>query len=574
MAAPAPAVGAAFARVDPESLCLACLAIGDQSAGCPACGYDPRRVPVSPLHLPPRTILHGQYLLGRTLGQGGFGITYLGWDLNLDVPVAIKEFLPTDFASRASGYVHVTPYGVEGQVNFESGLDAFEGEARTLARCVGLEGVVDVLTYFRENGTGYIVMPYIHGQTFREYLKGRAAPLTFDEALAVMRPVFIALIEVHRIGLVHRDVSPDNIYVGAAGRVCLLDFGAARHAVRERSKSLSVQFKAGYTPEEQYQRHGKQGPWTDVYAAAATLYRAITGAVPPPSLDRRMHDSIQPPTALGASIPRDAEKALMRGLALDAGERFRSMTDFLSALAPGAEAPPPSRRHDQHAVPGGAARGGASGGRAATPQFGDMASSFARAVMAAGAWCGSAIADIGRIVRLGLDGMLRRVGGSGSGGLWGGGVAGGAGAGASSSVARERHIREQLATLWPVTLVELLLRDPHLPAGPDHGPYDVYARDETRAIAFTAVLQNNFAGIRPLRGELAVAFVRPGADISTVPPVLPSLTIDPGEFVDRVAVEGRWSPDDERECFPPGAWRLELWWDGRKIGERGFVISV
>jgi hypothetical protein len=563
MAAPA----VAFARVDPETLCLACLAIGDQSAGCPSCGFDPRRAALSPLHLPPRTILHGHYLLGRTLGQGGFGITYLGWDLNLDVPVAIKEFLPTDFASRASGYVHVTPYGADGQLNFESGLDAFESEARTLARCVHLDGVVDVWTYFRENGTGYIVMPYIQGQTFREYLKARATPLAFDEALAVMRPVLIALMEVHRIGLVHRDVSPDNIYVGAAGRVCLLDFGAARHAVRERSRSLSVQFKAGYTPEEQYQRHGKQGPWTDVYAAAATIYRAITGAVPPPSLDRRMHDGIQPPSALGASVPRDAEKALMRGLALDADQRYRTMADFLSALAPGADAPPASGVG--HAAFGGPGDRGGTARRdraAAAPGAGDMMSSFARAVFAAGAWCGSAIADVGRVVRYGLDGVLRRAGvGSGRGP---------GGAAASSGGARERHIREQLAALWPVTLVELLLRDPHLPAGPDHGPYDVYARDETRAVAFTAVLQNNFAGIHALRGALAVAFVPPGGEIAPAPPLSPSLTLDPGDFVDRVALDGRWPPGGEERSFLPGLWRLELWWDGRKIGERGFMISV
>jgi hypothetical protein len=282
-----------------------------------------------------------------------------------------------------------------------------------------------------------------------------------------------------------------------------------------------------------------------------------------------MHDGLQPPSALGASIPRDAEKALMRGLALDADQRYRTMADFLSALAPGAEAPPASNRAGagQAAAFGNAARGGQT---AAAPRFGDMASSFARAVFAAGAWCGSAIADVGRVVRFGLDGVLRSVGGSGARGSAGG-------ADASSSVARERHIREQLAALWPVTLVELLLRDPHLPAGPDHGPYDVYARDDTRDIAFTAVLQNNFAGIRPLRGELAVAFVRPGGEIAAAP-LSPSLTLDPGEFADRVAIDGRWVPGDEPESFPqsflPGLWRLELWWDGRKIGERGFVISV
>src|SRR5262245_17801530 len=274
-----------FARVDPDTLCLSCLQIGDQCTACQACGFDERVPPASPLHLPPRSILHGQYLLGRVLGQGGFGITYLGWDLNLDQAVALKEYLPTDFASRSAGHTIVTPYGDDGVVNFEYGLEAFEAEARTLARCYTLPGVVDVLNYFRENGTGYIVMHYLRGKTLRDHLRERGSPLPFDEAAAIMQPLLVALQEVHRLNLVHRHISPDNVYMGETGRVCLLDFGAARNAVRDRSKSLSVQFKVGYTPEEQYRREGRQGPWTDIYAAAATMYRVMTGVPPPPALD-------------------------------------------------------------------------------------------------------------------------------------------------------------------------------------------------------------------------------------------------------------------------------------------------
>ena len=188
--------------------------------------------------------------------------------------------------------------------------------------------MVDVLNYFRENGTGYIVMPYLRGRTLRESPARARRPLPFEEAAAIVRPVLDALQEVHRLGLVHRDISPDNIYICDSGRVCLLDFGAARNAVRDRSKSLSVQFKVGYTPEEQYRRHGEQGPWTDVYAAAATFYRAITGVTPPPSLDRLTHDQLRPPGALGVAMPRDAERALMRALAVQAGRRYRTIAEF------------------------------------------------------------------------------------------------------------------------------------------------------------------------------------------------------------------------------------------------------
>jgi serine/threonine protein kinase len=506
-----------FARVDPESLCLACLQIGDQRTGCPACGFDDRVPPASPLHLTPRSILHGQYLLGRVLGQGGFGITYLGWDLNLDQAVALKEYLPTDFASRSIGHTAVTPYGDDGVVNFEYGLEAFEAEARTLAQCYNLPGVVDVLNYFRENGTGYIVMHYLRGRTLREHLRERGLPLPFDEAVAIMQPLLIALQEVHRLGLVHRDISPDNVYLCDFGRVCLLDFGAARNAVRDRSKSLSVQFKGGYTPEEQYRRQGQQGPWTDIYAAAATMYRALTGQAPPPALDRLQQDQLQPPSRLGVTMPRDAEQALLRALAVHADQRYRSAEAFLADLAPGAAVP---------------------------RQLPIVTTSTGSGVLQS---IGGMIVDVVRLARTKLDAALQR---------------GGGGAGAT----RERAIREQLATLWPVTLVEVTLKDPHLPADPEHGPLDVYARDETREVRFEAVLQSNFAGIRTLRGALQATFVAPHAIAHT-------MEIAVAELIDRRVVSGAWSPPHPDD-LQPGTWRVEFGWDGRKIGERGFIVSV
>lgn len=548
---------AAVHRVDPDTLCLSCLQIGDQSAGCPSCGFDTRASAASPLHLPPRTILHGQYLLGRVLGQGGFGITYLGWDLHLDMAVALKEFLPTEFASRASGQLSVTPYGDDGRENFSVALDAFEAEARTLARCYDLPGVVDVLNYFTENATGYIVMPYLKGRTMRDHLRARTTPLPFDETLTIMRPVLGALREVHRLGFVHRDISPDNIYICESGRVCLLDFGAARNAVRHRSKSLSVQFKVGYTPEEQYRRHGVQGPWTDVYAAAATCYRAMTGVTPQPSLDRLLKDQLRPPGALGATLPRASERALMRALAVRADDRYPTVDEFLQDLAP---ADRRAASDDDQAYREGGLR---SRERLTT-------SSAGGAFVATGRWIASTSADVARLVRLWLDAALGRARLAG---------------GSAGSAQHERAIREQLAALWPLTLVRASLRDPHLPAGDDHGPLDVYAREDTRDVAFDIVVQNNYAGIRSLSGTLGVVFVDPrgvprGADASpsaspmgssAVPPITADIAVE--NLVDRDTFSGRWGPPAGRE-FEPGTWRIELWWDGRKIGERGFVISA
>jgi serine/threonine protein kinase len=543
----APAV---FHRVDPDTLCLSCLQIGDQSRGCPSCGFDERAAPPSPLHLPPRTILHGQYLLGRVLGQGGFGITYLAWDLNLDTPVALKEFLPTEFASRASGQLGVRPYGEDGVTNFGAGLDAFEAEARTLARCYGLSGVVDVLNYFRENGTGYIVMHYLQGRTFREHLRAREAPLAYEETVTIMRPVLAALREVHRLGLVHRDVSPDNIYICDSGRVCLLDFGAARNAVRDHSKSLSVQFKAGYTPEEQYRRHGAQGPWTDLYAAAATIYRALTGVTPPPALDRLKQDQLRPPGSLGAALPRAAERALMRALAVRADQRPRGVMEFLEQFAPpDAVAGLPAPGSSPHVPQAPHASHGPHASRGS-----DVLGAFGLVM----GWLATAAIDLARIVRAWLDAALK-----------------GAVVRDREQAARERAIREQLAALWPMTLVSASLRDPELPAGPAHGPLDVYGRERTRGVGFDVVLQNNYAGIRPLRGMLGAVYIDPGgvaqreaAGGSGFTLELPVL-----DLVDRASISGTWGPQDSRG-FQPGVWRIELWWDARKIGERTFVIGA
>jgi serine/threonine protein kinase len=522
-----------FHRIDPDTLCLACLHIGEPSTPCGACGYDERAASVSPLHLPPRTILNGHYLLGRALGQGGFGVTYLAWDLNLEMPVAIKEFLPTDFASRASAQLSVTPYGADGAVNFAMGLEAFEGEARTLARCNALSGVVDVLGYFRENATGYIVMHYLRGRTLRDHLRARQTPLPFAEAAAILRPVLEALEEVHRLGLVHRDISPDNIYICESGRVCLLDFGAARNAVRDRSKSLSVQFKAGYTPEEQYRRHGAQGPWTDIYAAAATFYRAVTGVPPQPSLDRLTIDQLRPPGALGVAVPRQAELALMRALAVPAAQRYRTVAEFLRDLEL-----PASPSHGP-ATPDPGPHDPAPHDSALSPA--------ARRDAAAASKLVAFINGSGRLLRAWFDAARRR---------------------ARTSPRGDRAIREQLAALWPVTLVGVTLHAPHLPAGPGHGPLDVYARDDTTAVTFAVILQNNYAGLKALGGALRVDVM--AAEGARRPPI-ETLELATSDLVDRVALEGAWAP---QEGFRAGVWRFDFIWDNRKIGEREFVISA
>lgn len=322
--------------MDPKNLCLACMYDKGENQICPVCGWDENREFPVGQNLPPGTILQNKYLIGRVLGQGGFGITYLAWDMDLNIKLAIKEYLPRDFATRSLGETEVSLYTGDSSRFFEEGREKFLEEARTLARFEEHPNIVSVRDFFRENKTAYFAMSYIEGVTIKEYLK--KAPdnqLDFSTALAIMMPVMDALAEVHSAGILHRDISPDNIFITDKGVVKLLDFGAARQALGEHSKSLSVVLKPGYAPEEQYRSKGNQGPWTDIYAVGATIYRMITGRVPPESLDRLAREELIPPSQLGVVLPPAGEAALLKALAVLANDRFHNIREFQQALSAG-----------------------------------------------------------------------------------------------------------------------------------------------------------------------------------------------------------------------------------------------
>ncbi len=311
-----------------EHLCMGCMAEKGRAEICPKCGWREGTMPQSPFHLPPRTLLAGRYLLGRVLGQGGFAITYLAWDTYLKIKVAIKEHFPSQYISRNMGQATVSAYSGEGQENFQYSLDKFLEEARALGQFDDHPNIVSVRDIFNENSTAYMVMNFVDGMTLKQYLDQNGGKLPFDLTLKIMTPVMDAIKEVHAAGMLHRDISPDNIYLTRTGQVKLLDFGAARHAIGEYSKSLSMILKPGYAPWEQYQEKGRQGPWTDVYALGATIYRALTGKVLPQATDRLEEDLVGPPSALGVAIPAPAEKALMKAIAVKAANRYQTVEDL------------------------------------------------------------------------------------------------------------------------------------------------------------------------------------------------------------------------------------------------------
>jgi serine/threonine protein kinase len=284
-----------------------------------------------PLALPKDTILAGQYVIERVLGQGGFGITYEATDHKTGQKVAVKEFFPDTMATRTQATV--TAFAGDSEEGFSYGKECFLQEAETLAEFIGNPNIVRVHTYFEENGTAYFVMDFIEGTSFDAYLKERGGRISYEEAERILLPVMDALAAVHSKGIVHRDVTPDNIYITKDGTVKLLDFGAARYSLGDKSRSLDVVLKHGFAPKEQYTRHGRQGPFTDVYALGATFYFAITGRRPPDSIDRLEVDKLIPPSQLGVAIPPLKENALLFALNVQPNKRFQTMAAFRQALS-------------------------------------------------------------------------------------------------------------------------------------------------------------------------------------------------------------------------------------------------
>lgn len=285
-----------------------------------------------PLALPENTVLAGQYIIKEVLGQGGFGITYKAVDRISGKFVAVKEYFPESMATRLPGKTDVTSYSGDRGDNFQYGKQCFIQEAETLAQFIGNENIVRIYSYFEEYGTAYFVMDYIGGTSLDEYVKRNGGKISFEEAADILVPIMDALNAVHEKGIVHRDVSPDNIYLTNDGRVILIDFGAARQSLGDKSQSLDVILKHGFAPKEQYMRRGKQGPYTDIYALGATFYYVLTGKRPPDALERVDEDDIIPPSTLGVKLSKAAEEAILMSLNVQPTDRFQSMAAFKAAM--------------------------------------------------------------------------------------------------------------------------------------------------------------------------------------------------------------------------------------------------
>lgn len=331
--------------VDPNKLCMGCMELLDNpKAGCPYCGFSIQNYRQVKNSLPLYEILNGKYLVGKVIGVGGFGITYIGWDFYQGKKVCIKEYFPRGVAARlteeekaAQGEVSIqysvdvyTQNTVQARNAYAHGLETYIKEAQTLSGFFSMPGIVSVRDFFYGNKTAYIVMEFIDGINLKQYAKRCGGKLAPDKLFLLLKDVLRALHEVHKAGIIHRDISPDNMMMSADGKVKLIDFGAAKNF--SSGQDSAVLLKHGYAPVEQYDKHGNQGPWTDIYSICASICYLLTGKKLPSALDRQKQDTVQLLQVMGVPVSEEQDAVIRKGLSIYKEDRYQNIADFYEAL--------------------------------------------------------------------------------------------------------------------------------------------------------------------------------------------------------------------------------------------------
>lgn len=316
-------------------LCIGCMRELHNMDVCQHCGLVQKDYVPAPRCLIPGTRLSNRYVLGKILGEGSFGITYIGWDEVLAFPVAIKEYYPSDLVSRdviRGNATDVYMYANLEEEEYHRRLERFLKEARDLTRFNQLNAIVSVRDFFYENNTAYIVMDYIRGESLKSYVK-REGAIDAGKVLDMFKPVLESLIKVHEVGIIHRDISPDNLLFDENHNLVLIDFGSAELQNADLTRSVTIMFKRGFSPEEQYRSCGKQGAWTDIYALCATMYYAMTATIPDEAIQRTIEDRVTPLGDMAdIHLSSSQMKAIMKGLKIRAEERYQKVSDLYEAL--------------------------------------------------------------------------------------------------------------------------------------------------------------------------------------------------------------------------------------------------
>lgn len=312
--------------------CPSCFQEYDTEYGiCPYCGFSVEGSQTENYCLLMGTEIADRYIIGGMLGLGGFGITYRAWDKKLETVVAIKEYFPSGMVNRMPGRTEVMLIASKRRGEVQCGKERFLDEARNLARFNTHPNIVNVFDYFEANNTAYIVMEYLDGSTLGKTVRDQGRPLPPEQCCDIARDICEALRALHASNILHRDISPDNIFLCKNGSVKLIDFGAARFAENQDAR-LTIVVKPGFAPPEQYERVNRQGPWTDLYALGATLYYMLTGQRPVESTNRKIQDDLKEPATINEDVPGYLNTAVMRAMALDISDRYHTVDEFEQIL--------------------------------------------------------------------------------------------------------------------------------------------------------------------------------------------------------------------------------------------------
>lgn len=319
--------------------CMNCMKEYEEGpAKCPRCGYVRGTRPREIYHLYPEMELADRYIIGTVVGFGGFGVLYRAWDRKLEHMVAIKEYYPAGMVTRIPGQKEVILYTGKKHDEYKNGLTRFLDEARNTARFSSNPNIVNVFDFFEENGTAYMVMEFLEGVSLKEYISRAGGRLPWQQAVEIGLRIIDALKDVHGAKILHRDLSPDNVFMCDDGKIKLLDFGAARFTGLDDEKTRTIVLKMGFAPPEQYRSKSQQGPCTDIYALGATLYRAITGLTPDESVNRQDSinhnegDTLKPMSQFVEGIPQYLDNAVLRAMALEPTLRFQNVQQMADAL--------------------------------------------------------------------------------------------------------------------------------------------------------------------------------------------------------------------------------------------------
>lgn len=313
--------------------CMGCMHKLDWDGRCHHCGFveqDYKNDQQLPLHT---SLKQGEYLIGRKLGKGGFGITYIGLETTLFQTVAIKEYFPRGIVQRDEKDHHkVCLIDEKYQQDYDKGLQSFLREGRILARFSNLTAVASVKQFFHENNTAYLVMEYVDGISVREYVQ-RYGVLEPKQALRMIRQVVMDLQTIHSGQVLHRDVSADNLIITRNGRLKLIDFGSTRQGFSQDYYTTTILCKQGYSAIEQYSTGKNQGPWTDIYGLCASIYYMLTGKVPDSAPDRIQHDRVEPLENMAdLALKPEQKRAIDKGIAVNVDNRFKTMAELYVAL--------------------------------------------------------------------------------------------------------------------------------------------------------------------------------------------------------------------------------------------------